>query len=1166
MKKNRGIYACSLLKARHSRENLSKMKFTILFIMLGVVQSFALQTYSQSAKFSLDLRDIKVVDALLQIEDQSEYYFVYNKDAIDLDRKVEFKVKNSSINDVLTILFEDTNVSYRISERHIILSTLQLTQENRIITGKVTDEMGAALPGVTIAVAGTSKGTVSNVDGNYELTVPSEDAVLIFSFIGMKTQEIKVGRQTSINVMMEEESIGVEEVVAIGYQSVHKRDLTASVTSVRSEDLENIPVTNVSALLATQTTGIQNVTLSGAPGARGALTIRGNTSISGDLNANTAFSNPLYVVDGVQTSLEDLAGYNVSNTDYLASLNPADIESIDILKDASAAAIYGSRGANGVIIINTKKGKALAKPEFTFTANYGFQPKPERVAMLVGAAERRAKMGMIKQWWTSGEQMSDNVPIMLSDSLNYAFNNNLDYQSLFYQTGIKQQYNVSMRGGSEESNYRISLGYDDNKGVVKATGFDRYTLSANVNSKVGKRFNNQLNTRIVFTDQQTGQGNPWRYSNYSNPALPVNPNSLNSSLFYVTDEKIASLQGELEEKLNTDQSITTTVSNFATLDLFKGLILNSRQTFVYDSNKKNFYEPSTTRTEGDGFASYSLYTRKNLSSDVYLSYFKDTEMHQFTGILGQKIDYNRYEDMGLNAIGFGSDAIQVINDRYTKEEIGGFTDLSSNALISYFGRVSYKFKKRYIIGASYSIDGSSRFGTDVRWAHFPSVSAAWVISDEPWFALVKESFVDFAKVKFSWGINGKQFPENYLRFGSYELGYSGTYFGANQMNPSSYAGVTGVVPNYNSIGNDKLSWENSRQWNLGFELDMFKQRLSVTFDAYNKLTDKLFFDIRFPAYSGYNKAKANVAGILNYGWESMVRWHVFPRNNDLRLELSSGLSQNKNFISKLPSGNRDYIGDDYGYVVGLPVNLYKMFLNDYIIDDLSQLPVNPYTGEPLAGKGAWAAIRPGFPIWKDLNGDYILNEDHDLKLAPDYSPVPDVLGSFNINLQYKGWYLRAYSQFSFGADIKNTVLNSYMDRYDRGGDGWAKKGLADLSAYSFWEKPGDGAAGVRFPALHPTSPSLGAFYSFRGNQTLWLESGDYWKITNASIGYTFDKRSFIRDYGLSRLRVYMSVLNPYQWQRSKAVVDATMVNAKGHVYGNGYPQASTISFGVDVKF
>ncbi len=1037
--------------------------------------------------------------------------------------------------------------------------------QEKTISGVVKDVEGIGLPGANVVQKGTTNGTVTNANGEFSLGVP-DDAVIVISFVGLETVELSVEGKSVFDVQMEPSSQAIDEVVAIGYQTVHKRDNTASVTSIRSEDLESIPVTSVSSLLATQSTGIQNVTISGAPGARGSIMIRGNTSISGDLNANTAFSNPLYVVDGVQTSLEDLAGYNVSNLDFLASLNPADIESIDILKDASAAAIYGSRGANGVIIIETKKGTALAEPEFTFTSNYGIQPQPDLVPMLAGAAERRAKMEMIDKWWTYDYLQTGEVPIMLTDSINPAFNNNVDYQGLFYQTGIKQQYSLSMRGGSASSNYRLSLGYDDNKGVVVATGFDRYTFSGNINSKVGKRFNNQLTSRIVFTDQQTGQGNPYRSTGFLANTLPVNPASLQSSLFSVSEAQMQSLLGELDEKMNTDQTVNTTLSNFARLELFKGLTLNSQLTFVYNSNKKNFYEPSTTRTEGDGLASYSLYTRRNLSSDVYLSYFKNFTDHELTALAGQKIDYNRYEDMGLNAIGFGSDAIKVINNRYAKDEVDGFTDLSANSLMSYFARFSYKYKKRYILSGSYSLDGSSRFGEEVRWANFPSLSAAWVISDEAFFLPLKESFVNFAKFKFSWGINGKQFTENYLRFGRYDLGYGGSPLWSNQMSVSSYAGITGIVPNYNAIGNDKLSWENSRQWNFGVELDMFDQRLSVTFDAYNKLTDQLFFDITFPAYSGYNAAKANVAGILNYGWESMVRWHVFPRDNDLRLELSSGLSRNNNYISKLPNGNMDYTGSDYGYVVGRPINLYKMFINDYIIDDLSQLPVNPYTGEPLTGKSAWAAIRPGFPIWKDLNGDYILNETHDYQLVRDYSPVPDIMGSFNINLQYKGWYMRAYSQFSFGSDIKNTVLNSYMDSYDRGGTSWATNGLADLSEYTFWEKPGDGADGVRFPALYPAGSGLGPFYGFRGNQTLWLESGDYWKITNASLGYTFDKGSFINKYGLSRLRIYASVLNLYQWQRSKAVVDASLVNAKGEVIGNGYPQASTISFGVDLRF
>lgn len=1156
------------------RKLLLIMKLSFLITLIFALQTSAKVT-GQEGKLSKIFRNAPISAVLNEIERNSEYQFIYYSPDLTGLNNVTAVFKDAPVKDVMNECFKNSDLKYEIENKHIVifkdktpkrpeLEPMQVIQQKlTTITGVILDDAGGTLPGANVMVKGSTNATSADMDGKFKITAPL-DAVLVVSFIGMKTKEVQVNGRIVLEIKLESDMTTLDEVVAIGYQKVHKRDLTASVSSIRSEELESTPVTSVSSLLATQSTGLQNVVMSGAPGSRGAVVIRGNSSISGQLDANSAFSNPLYVIDGVQTSLEDLAGYNVSNIDFLASLNPSDIESIDILKDASAAAIYGSRGANGVIIINTKKGKALDKPEFTFTSSVGFQPKPELVTMLTGTAERRAKMAMINRWWSNKEQQTD-VPMMLTDSLNPAFNNNVDYQGMFYQTGITQKYSFSMRGGSEFSNYRVSLGYDDNKGVIKGTGFDRYTFSANLNNKAGRFFKNQLTTRIVYTDSQTGQGNPYQYSYGMNSVLPVNPASLRSSLFQITDAKRKSLEGELDSKMNEDKTTSITVSDLIQFQILDGLSLNSQLSFAFSSNKKNFYEPSSTRSTGDGFASYALYNRLNLSSDTYASYFKRINDHEFTVIAGQKVDYNKYENMFMTAIGFGNDAIQTINSRYKKEEIGGRTDLSANALMSYFGRFSYKFKNRYIIGGSFSIDGSSRFGTDVRWAKFPSLSAAWVFSDEPFLKKYISSFIDYGKIKYSWGINGKQFQQNYLRFGAYNTGYGGNVYYSNQMNVSSYGGVTGIIPNYNAIGNNKLSWENSTQWNLGCELDMFNQRLSISFDAYNKKTDKLFFDVIFPNYSGYNRAQANVAGIINYGWETMITYHVFPRYSKLRLELTLGLSQNKNYISKLPNGNRDYTGNDYGYVVGRPINLYKMFINDYILDDVNDLPVNPYTGQPLAGKSAWAQIQPGFPIWKDMNGDYILNETHDLQLARDYSPVPDMMGSFNINLQYKGWYLRAYSQFSFGSDIKNTVLNSYMDRYDRGGDAWAKTGLADLSDYSFWQKPGDGSS-VDFPAIYPSSSSLGAFYRFRGNQTMWIESGDYWKITNASIGYNFDKKSFIGKYGLTRLRLYASIMNPWMWQRSKKVVDASMVDAKGHVMGNGYPQAKTISFGVDLRF
>ena len=1040
------------------------------------------------------------------------------------------------------------------------------------ITGKVIGELGENLEGATVKIKGSTKGVSTGQDGSFSILAKDTD-VLVVSFIGYITKEVTVGSQKEIKIRLKPTQNELSDIVVIGYQKVHKKNVNASVASINSKDLESIPVLSVSALIASLSTGIQTPTQSGAPGGRGSVVIRGNTNMSGSVDG-TGYSNPLYVIDGVQSSLEDLAGYNTSNTDFLASMNPNDIESIDILKDASAAAIYGSRGANGVIIITTKKGTALDKPEFNFSMNTGFSPIPKLVPMLVGSAERNAKMGMIDKWWKSQYAQGTEVPMVLSDSLNPAFNNNVDYQGMFYRTGVTQKYNLSVRGGSEASNYRVSLGYDNAEGVIQNSGFKRYTLATNLNSKVGKSFENQLRINLSLTDNQTGQGNPYGGHFNFNSTLPTDPASLNSSLFYISDAKKQAIKGQLNEKLNTDESIQTTVSNFSRFNLFDGLTFNTQFNFVYSTEKKNFYEPSILREEGDGLASYALYTRKNLSSDVYLSYYKTVKNHTFTGILGTKTDYNKYEDMGISAQGFGSDAIQVINDRYTQEQIYGYTSIESNALLSYFGRFGYRFKERYMIDGSYSIDGSSRFGKDVRWAKFPSVSVGWIFSEEPFIKRNISNIVSYGKLRASYGINGKQFDANFLRYGSYNLGYGGNPLWSNTMNVSTYGGVTGVKPNYDAIGNSKLSWENSKQWDLGVDLDLFNNRVNVTFDAYNKKTDKLFFDILFPAYSGYNSAKANVAGVMNYGWETMIKWQVFPRTNDWNLELTAGFSQNKNFVTKLPNGNKDYYGVDanyreYGYVVGQPLNLPVLFRNDYILDNIGQLPVNPYTGEPLQGKESWAAIAPGFPIWKDYNGDYILNDEIGVKdniLDTKFKPTPDFIGSFNVNLKYKGWYLQAYSQFSFGSDILNSVLNSYMDRYDRGGTSWAEHGLADLSNISFWQQPGDGAAGVRFPAMYPSTTGLPSYYRFREGQSLWIESGDFWKISNASLGYTFDKGSILDKLNLSRVRIYGSVLNPYQWQRSKTVTDASQVDEHGYTYGNGYPQAKTISFGLDVKF
>ncbi|WP_369048487.1 SusC/RagA family TonB-linked outer membrane protein [Tenacibaculum sp. UWU-22] len=1047
-------------------------------------------------------------------------------------------------------------------------STLTYAQ-SKVITGTVTDaKSGDPLPGVAVYLKNKkSVGAATDFDGKFTIKNVQSDNILVFSLLGYKNQEIRVGNNMLFNVQMAEETNELDEVVLIGYQKVNKAQVNGAVTSVKSEALQDIPVLNVADIISTQVPGLQSVSMSGAPAGRGALVIRGNTSMSTDLDPDMGYSTPLYVIDGIQTSLEDLAGYGVSNQDFLASLNPDDIESIDVLKDASAAAIYGSRGANGVIIIETKKGKESAKPEFTFSSSVGINPKPQLVKMYVGAAERNAKWAILNRWWSDTELQGQQSRMVMSDSLNPDFNNNVDYQGIFYRSGISRKYNLAVRGGSKTSTYRVGLGYDSQEGIIVGNSADRVTLSLNNTFKPSEGFTDNIVLRTSFLDQLTGQGNPAGGNYDLNSVLPVSPSSLQSSLFTYSDDRLKALKGQLDEKLNTDKTVSINMTNFATLRLIKGLNLNSRLSYVFNSSKKNFYEPSILRADGDGYASYAMYERNNFSTDTYFDFNKSFNSdNNLTFVVGNRTNYNRRESMRLSAKGYGSDAVKVINKRYTTDQITGSTGIDEDALVSFYGRASYELLKRYSVKFTYSIDGSSKFGEDVRWAKFPSVSAGWTLSREPFMKKILPAAVNYFKIRGSWGINGKQFDDNYRRFGAYDLGTGGIPHNSHLMDVRTYAGVLAVSPNYKRIKNENLSWEQAEQWNLGLNLALFDRRLNVEFEAYNKNTNRLFFDAIFPYYSGYDKAPANLGGVINYGWETLFRYSVFPSKNDFQLDLTLSFSDNRNFVSSLPNGNRGFSGTNYGYVVGRPLNLYKMLLFDYILDDLDQLPVNPYTGERLTGKGAWASIKPGFPIWKDLNGDYVLDEQ-DKTVLLDYSPQPKVQGAFNFNIKYKRWSLRAYTSFSFGATIRNGNITSYLDQYARAG-GWVTKGLADLSQYTFWENPGDGAAGVDFPAIYANSSSVGGpYYSFRNDQTLWLDSGDYWRISNISLGYSFDpNEQFMKKVGLSSLRIFSTILNPYQWQRSNKVLDASMVRANGFTYGNGYPRSKTFSIGLNTQF
>lgn len=1025
------------------------------------------------------------------------------------------------------------------------------------VRGKCSDNVGP-LPGVTVKIRGTTIGVMTDTNGEYSIDVPDKSTVLQFTSVGYTPVEEKVGDRTLLNVVMQIDDKSLDEVVVIGYQSVQKKFTSGTVASVTAKDIENLPAASFASLLAGKTAGLVIMNTGGAPGSGVNMQLRGNAVVSGSLGEANQFSNPLYVIDGVPTTLEDVAGYGKTNNDYLSSLNVEDIESIDILKDASAAAIYGSRGANGVIIIKTKAG-TVGKMKVSIKAYTGITTRPELSKTPTGTAERRMKMALIENGWSYANKKS-NIPIMLTDSLNPSFNNNLDYQGLFYQTGIVQDYSVAIRGGLEDLNYRLGIGYYDEEGILKNTGYKRYSVNLNVSQRPWERVRNQTIINASYQDRKPGAGDA-----NGRGSFPVAPGNMNSSLFYLTDAQISFLRGGLESYYRTNRTINTQISNTLNVDIWNGLAFNSQTSISYMSNKINQFEPSVLRTDNQGKANYDYYERFGTNLEHYLSFSNYVATDHFVNaLLGTSYEYNRGEEMHLEATGGSGDMIKTING-YRQEDITGRTSISENAMLSYWARFGYRFKDRYQVDINYRRDASSRFGKNNRWANFPSIGAYWIFSEEPFMEFSKD-WLSFAKIKYTVGRTGRQFTNDYLRYNMYSLSYN-SFGGMSQgnMNTTSYNGILATIPDFGKLADDKLSWEKSLQTDFGIDLEFFKNRLYASFNYYNKNTDALLFDVQFPDYTGFDMVKSNVAGIRNNGYEISVDAHLFPRTNDFTLQVTAGIAHNNNVITKLPNNNRDYIvsGDSYGYTVGKPGPLFYGLIYNGPITDPSSLPVNPFTGSALdpTKNGVWGTVVPGYPWFEDTSGDYLVSDNADQdQLLTNFNPNPKIAGHLNFNIGYKEWQLRMNTNFVFGRDVYDEVSQGILSRYDYGT--WVNKGIVDLSNYDIWTPTNVNAY---YPSLILQPSGSQARYAYRSGTTMWFEKGDFWKINDITLSYSF-KKSWLKKINFERLYVYVTAYNVWQWQASDKLVDASMVDSRGYAIGDGYPQPRKYTIGINVEF
>lgn len=1134
MKKNNEFHAGSLI-SRYSGQIVLKMKLTSLFFLLGIVQVLALNGYSQSTKLTMELRDVTIVEALQAIEDQSEFYFVYNKDAIDLERKVNLKAKNLQIQKLLDQLFEGTNVNYQVNERHIILSTLQMTQNARTLSGKVTDSSGEPLPGVTVLVKGTMQGTVTDFDGNYSISDVPATGTLVFSFVGMKSQEIVVGNQSTINLVMDEDAIGIEEVVAIGYGTMLKRSVTTAMSSIEAETIKEMPVGTVGEALYGQLSGLYIVQSNGQPGSSPTMRIRGTGSL-------TASSDPLYVIDG----------YPTTDASFFMNLSPEDIESVNILKDAASAAIYGSRAGNGVILVTTKRGKP-GPPKVSFNSTFGVQ-QPQRYIDVLSAPEfalmvkdARANQGM--------------APLaILDDPSQWKVT---DWQKdVFFRTASIQRYDFSVRGASEKVRYSISVNYLDQQGIVQNSFNYRLGVRGTIETDISKYMTIGLNIQPTYTYQRvqnTSGGNTTVTAGTIAEAVaypPIyGPYAENGDYFQIqqhtqgTDfnSELTNPLSKLLEIDNDYNTIRTLGQAYLIAKPVQGLSVKSEVNATTANQKNEYYRsaysPGSSRKGNKStpnLAAIDAYRAASFGYNIYWSstanYMREiAEDHNLTAMMGYDVAYNsgysvRQDDRtdANYPIAYGNTNIENVAGAFIWNGSSTNTEYVFDAV---FGRINYDYKSKYLLSGSVRQDRSSKFGPNNRAGVFWSASGAYNIAEEPWMRNLK--WLSIAKMRASYGVTGNdQIGSDYVWTSSLTQGYY-VYGSGSTANR-----VTGYYPGgYSNLG---LGWEKNTQFDLGIDIGLFN-RVSVTMDYYDRISDAVL-SASIPNLNGKsNTVTMNAGEIQNKGIELSINAPIL--NKGFKWTTSFNISFNRNKLLSLATGN-----DYYGSANGMIRNYVGRSLGDmYCYVNIGTFN----SAEEVANDAKLYTQSIGDLKFLDYEKDGVINSK-DMVYQGNNMPkfnagltnqisYKNVSLSFVLDGQYGGL---AYWGFGYASGLNRHMENAFA-----------------LYSRNRWRSETETGDGISQKA--GSSNVYGALVS----QTRYLFKSDYLKVRNVALGYKIPGK-ICSKIGVKNLELNINAQNLYSFDEypGYSIEASGMGGATGGSDSGNYPTVRTITFGANIDF
>lgn len=1080
------------------------MKLTYFLLLACFCQVHA-SSYAQ--KVTLHEKNASLEKLIRNIERQSGYVFFLDYTLLDPAKKVNVDITEGTLQEAIDLCFRPFSLTYNIVGKTIVVKQkVQEAADPAIeVRGKVTDAEGKPLPGVSVSVPGTRQGTVTNDDGDFVLSV-QPTATLHFSMLGYKAADVAVNGRKTFTVVLTLQNTAVNELVVVGYGTQRRGDVTGAIASVNTKTLEGTPIRSVDQALQGRVAGVTFVQNSGMPGAGSSIRVRGGNSINGS-------NEPLYVIDGVPVFADQ--GSDGTSLNPLNSISPTDIASIEILKDASATAIYGSRGGNGVVLITTHRGRR-GDSRITFDSYYGTQQILKKYSLLNAAQFEQL---------ANEASLAENGPVLYDLSKTPA---TTDWQDAIFRTAPMQSYSLSFSGGDPKTRFLVTANYFDQQGIARGSDLKRYSLRANLdkeirnNIKLGSSLTisnvrtNRVNSASLFTMATTAPNLPIRqpdgsFTELNNQGAPF-------------DNPVA-----LIEHYENFNNVYRTLGNvYASIDIIKGLTFKTLWGADVNFARNDIYLPQAVYSGSQLGGNATVSTNQTFTwlNENTLNYTMDLDKHQLNLLGGFTQQSSSYQSLGAEAQGF-------LNDNLGTNALGNAASVQPSsssiarwALLSFLGRANYSFKNKYLLTLTGRYDGSSRFGKNNRFGFFPSVAVGWKLDQEPFI----DNLHVFSnlKLRVSHGLTGNQDG-------------IGNYPSLDLMGKANYSiggvNVIGLMPS--QVGNPDLRWESTAQTDIGLELGFFDNRLNFITDVYYKKTRDLLLYVKIPTTSGFSTSLQNRGQVENKGIELTV--NAVPLEKGLHWETGFNISFNRNKVVDLAGADRLFAGQGPNQStivqVGQPLGTFFGFASDGIFNTKEEIDAS-----------AQKTAKPGDIRFKDMNGDKKINDDDRVLLG---NAQPKFSFGFSNTFSLKGFDLMVLLQGVYGNKLYNLNTSTLENL----------TGLQNQSTTTLdrWTPDNTNTNIPRATTVKPTARSWDRL----------VEDGSYLRGKTVQLGYNLPQAALLR-MKLAALKVYVNVQNLF------TITDYSGLDPEVSRYGSdnvspgfdsgAYPNARTFSFGVNASF